>query len=91
MFSVHVIKTPQFKYDYTTLGGALQKAAADAIAFIAENTQAGEIKKGAIYEEGTHVYAFRHDSHLVLLSYQYDITSRNLLSIEVREGFFKEK
>jgi hypothetical protein len=91
MYNFQVIKTPQFKYDYAIINDSLKQAADDAIALIAENPQAGEIKKSEISEEGEHVYTFRHGEHLMLLSYKYDPTTRVLVSLVVRQDFFKKK
>jgi hypothetical protein len=89
MFDVQVTKTPQFNDDYEIMNDAQKRAADAAIALITGDPQAGESKKD--YITGEHVYTFRHDNHLMLLSYQYDDTTRVLLSIEVREGFFKKR
>lgn len=83
-----ITKTIQFNIDYEGMDIIRKKAADSAIAFIAKNPQAGEAKRLDL--SGEYVYTFPHETHLMLLSYRYDAANMILVSLEVRQGFFKK-
>jgi hypothetical protein len=68
---------------------ASQKATInEAIALIKQNPEAGEPKKGDL--EGVYVYKFQCINQLMLISYEYDPTTRVLLYVGVHENFYRD-
>jgi mRNA-degrading endonuclease RelE of RelBE toxin-antitoxin system len=86
--SVNVVQTPTFKKQFKKLDKPIKKFVEEAIRAIIDVPSLGDEKKGDL--EGVFVYKFKAKSQLYLLAYKYDIETRELRAIGVRENFYRD-
>jgi hypothetical protein len=88
MPEIEVIMMPPFKRNYKKMHTNQKAAINEAIAVITRSPEVGEPKKGDL--EGVYVYKFQCVNQLMLISYEYDPTTRVLLYVGVHENFYRD-
>lgn len=86
--SIRIFQSAAFARAYKKLH-TNQKVDVDvAVSLVVNNPEIGEPKRGDL--SGIHVYKFRSQNQLMLLAYEFDPTTRNLLLLGSHENFYRQ-